>query len=204
MATWLCFSLFSCGPEAYSAWHKYRGGIGFLEWSSRQTQFNMESKLSGSTHVGQSWNSLQSLWCPFHSNGACFNNSPVGFGCKDNPPCPFASPTSVYPSYFRILICLSMFHYSVPTSFQLWFLGRTVLSPTGHYSHSSSAETMFFQLTALHAMLYVEWAILNFVPGTGCHYFPHYFPWSRTRYSGFHMPVCLSFFLFFILGRQVS
>lgn len=121
------------------------GNMEFLEWSSRQTQCNMENKIS--IRLNACWAKLKFTpvpLVPLHSNGPCLYYSPVGFGCKDDPVCPFIPPTSVCPTYFRIPVLLSMLHYLAPALFLLWLLGRTVLFPSSH--HSSSAKFSFSSL----------------------------------------------------------
>lgn len=49
-----------------------------------------------------------------------------------------------------------------------------------------------FQVITLHDMLYIEEAILKFVPETCYHYVPHYVTQSGAGYFGFHLSVHLS------------
>lgn len=177
------------------------GNMEFLEWSSRETQFNMENKIS--IRLNACWAKLKFTpvpLVPLHSNGPCLYYSPVGFGCKDDPVCPFIPPSSVCPTYFRIPILLSMLHYLAPASFLLWLLGRTVLSHPAITPVLPLQSSLSAHCLARRALRWTSHR--NFVPET-CYYFPHYFTQSRTRYSGFHISVCL-FLMFFNLWGQIS
>lgn len=149
-------------------------------------------------HAGQSWNSPQSLWCPsILMVPVCTTHLLVLVArmiqsVRLSRLLPFVPPTSAFPSFSQCSIILPLLCSCCGCWEELYFSHLAIILPL---QSSLSAHCL-----AQRALRWTSHP--NFVPET-CYYFPHYFTQSRTRYSGFHISVCL-FLMFFNLWGQLS